>query len=337
MSTSVYPALAADQLRQEEDRCLARELDWLLDSLQETLGSVRAGLADCASLLAADEPGSTLVLSSPRSDHVKGFVRRVGPRVVRGEMQLRMQGLAPAKGHSSFRLVLVGTGTGTGATRSPSQSQSTTSVLVLGQLLDVRRLVGQARDVVDVSSWAGDPTNASFIAGQLRLLAEHVHDACEALRGRDRDRDRGQRPTWWHDPVDASLFEPPLPDHLSFHLAVADAALALELRTLEPAPAVGAPHADRSSSSSSSSRTTAFAVPLRERLAVALGAAAPRPEHDERDRVFRYRGQDVRVKEKITVESQDPSLMAAMAKLAALEHTVAAAKKALDTVMGKDE
>lgn len=65
--------------------------------------------------------------------------------------------------------------------------------------------------------------------------------------------------------------------------------------------------------------------------------APRRPEHDEADMVFRYRGQEVKVREKVRVESQDPSLLAVMAKLSALEHGVAVGRKALDIVMGKDE
>ena len=73
-----------------------------------------------------------------------------------------------------------------------------------------------------------------------------------------------------------------------------------------------------------------------QRLAVAIGAAR-KPEHDESNEVFCYRGVDVRVKEKIRVESADPNLIALMAKLAALEHNVSLSRKALDTVMGRDE
>ena len=46
--------------------------------------SIRSGLEECVALLAPQEPGSTLVLSSSRSDSVKGFVTRVGSRIVRG-------------------------------------------------------------------------------------------------------------------------------------------------------------------------------------------------------------------------------------------------------------
>jgi hypothetical protein len=117
-------------------------------------------------------------------------------------------------------------------------------------------------------------------------------------------------------------FDPPLPPGLSFHLSILDAALLLEVRTLEPLVP------------SSSDYLSPFN--LRDRLAVALGASKPQP-HDEMDQVFTYQGQEVTVKEKIRVESQDPNLMAAMAKMNALERSVALGRKALDMVMGKDD
>ena len=62
----------------------ARELAWLLDSLQETLASLKSGLEECYALLAPIEPGSTLVISSPRSESIKGHITRVGTRIVKG-------------------------------------------------------------------------------------------------------------------------------------------------------------------------------------------------------------------------------------------------------------
>lgn len=74
---------------------------------------------------------------------------------------------------------------------------------------------------------------------------------------------------------------------------------------------------------------------FRDRLAVALGAPRP-PTHDEVDQTFTYRGEQVQVKEKVRVESQDPSLMAALAKLSSLERVVRMSRQALAIVMGKD-
>ena len=72
---------------------------------------------------------------------------------------------------------------------------------------------------------------------------------------------------------------------------------------------------------------------LRQRL----GLAARLPEHDESGQIFTYKGQEVRVREKVKVESQDPNLMAVMAKLSALEHGIGIARKSLAIVMGLDE
>jgi hypothetical protein len=61
-----------------------RELDWLLNSLQDSFASLKEGLEECVDLLAPKEPGSTLVLSSLRSESVKGFVTRIGTKIVKG-------------------------------------------------------------------------------------------------------------------------------------------------------------------------------------------------------------------------------------------------------------
>lgn len=63
------------------------ELQWFLESLQPSLGALKEGLEDCVGLLAPKEPGSTLVLSSLRSESVKGFVTRVGTKLVKGVRQ----------------------------------------------------------------------------------------------------------------------------------------------------------------------------------------------------------------------------------------------------------
>jgi hypothetical protein len=71
-------------------------------------------------------------------------------------------------------------------------------------------------------------------------------------------------------------------------------------------------------------------------LGLALGTSKP-PAHDEVDDIFTWRGQEVKVREKLRVESSDPNLMAALAKLMSLERAVALAREGLNTVMGKDE
>lgn len=61
-----------------------RELEWLLNELRETLEVLKSGLEECYALLAPVEPGSTLVVSTPRAEIVKGHVTRVGTKIVKG-------------------------------------------------------------------------------------------------------------------------------------------------------------------------------------------------------------------------------------------------------------
>lgn len=117
------------------------------------------------------------------------------------------------------------------------------------------------------------------------------------------------------------IYDPTLPRALSPHLSIASTSLLLTVRTLQPF---------RQPSPSAS----LTGLSLRQRLGLAGAGPAP---HDETDQVFLYRGQEVRVVEKVRIESQDPSLMAVMAKLSALGHAVAGWRGNLATVMRVEE
>ena len=120
------------------------------------------------------------------------------------------------------------------------------------------------------------------------------------------------------------IFDPAIPPTLSLSLSVNEASLHLTIRTLQVI---------QSNTPTSFTTDSISGLSLRQRL----GLAAKLPEHDESDQVFSYRGQEVRVREKARVESQDPSLMAVMAKLSALEHGVRVARKSLAIVMRADD
>ncbi|KLU83040.1 hypothetical protein MAPG_02107 [Magnaporthiopsis poae ATCC 64411] len=72
-----------------------RELEWLLDELHATLKNLKHGLEDCYALLAPIDPGSTLVVSTPRNEAVKGHITRVGTRIVKGTLSLRLRTIPP--------------------------------------------------------------------------------------------------------------------------------------------------------------------------------------------------------------------------------------------------
>ncbi|KAF2440570.1 hypothetical protein P171DRAFT_457408 [Karstenula rhodostoma CBS 690.94] len=303
MSTAVWPPIDNTQLAREQAASQARELEWLLVQLRDTLQSLKAGIEECAALLAPSESGSTLVLSSLRSESLKGLVTRVGTRIVKGNVKLRLASLPPPRGATSVDLAI------SSAPQAPT--------LVVPQLTAIRTAINTCLDVIDVTTWTGDATDANFVAGQLRLLHDHISEARQALKGYS-----DTQPAWWENPLDEHIFDPPLPANVSFHLYVFDAALVLEIRTLE------------GQSATADDGYTGFN--LRDRLYGALGGVRP-PVHDEADQVFKFRKQDVRVKEKIRVETQDPALISAMAKLNALEHNVLLSRKALHIVMGREE
>lgn len=75
---------------------------------------------------------------------------------------------------------------------------------------------------------------------------------------------------------------------------------------------------------------------LGTKLAFAIGAQR-RIEHDEMERVYSYKGEEVRVKEKVVVESStDPMLLVLGAKLGSLERSVAAGRATLGVLMGEE-
>lgn len=70
--------------------------------------------------------------------------------------------------------------------------------------MSVRNLVNQSLDIVDVSTYTGDPHDAGFIFSQLHLLHETINEARQMLKG-----DGDVRGNWWEtsvsDNVESSL------------------------------------------------------------------------------------------------------------------------------------
>ncbi|KAM5438741.1 hypothetical protein McanMca71_000748 [Microsporum canis] len=317
MAAWAYPSLPPNHLKEREEQSLSRELEWLLNSLQGTLASLRDGLQECYALLTPNDTGSTLVLSSMRSECVKGFVTRMGSKIVKGDVQLRLNSLPHPRGSPSTRLCL--------------SSNPAAPELVLGQLSSVRRLINDSLDIVDISTYTGDPKNANFIAGQLKLLGDNLAEARQTLKGDG----EGIKQPWFEDSAHEkvgsppsktpSSFDPPLPPYLSFHLSISEAALVLYLRTLEPTSTESVPAA------SFAPNISLGGFSLRDQL-----FGVKQPTHDETGDVFQWHGEEVTVQEKVRVESQDPSLLSAMAKISALEHEVARWREALSILMGDE-
>lgn len=96
---------------------------------------------------------------------------------------MKLGSLPPPRGQSSHKISV------SSAPQAPT--------LVLDQLTSVRTLINSSLDVIDVTKWTGDSRNANFIAGQLRLLFDNIHEAKETLKGEGPDVKE-----WWDEPVD---------------------------------------------------------------------------------------------------------------------------------------
>ena len=203
--------------------------------------------------------------------------------------------------------------------------------LTLSQLVSVKTLINDSLDIIDVSRWTGQSTDGSFISGQLKLLHEHLGEARACLKGPVPGQEHDERvpgKEWWTRSAVENAFEPPLPSHLSLHFTIQDANLVLTVRTLASTSASGTPSTPTADSSFSLSGFN-----LRSRL---LGLGTRLPTHDEMGQVFQWQGrEEVTVREKLRVETGDPSLMSVAAKLSALEHEVGRWRMNVSIVMGQ--
>ncbi|KAK4464576.1 RAVE subunit 2/Rogdi [Cladorrhinum samala] len=364
MSVEIWPRIEPDQLKVAVETSEKRELDWLVQELHETLTNLKQGLEECYALLAPIDPGCTLVLSTPRNEIVKGTITRVGTRIVKGTIHLRLHTLP----HQTITI-------------NPEHP------IHLGPLTTLNSLLTNSIDLLDLtlsyttSSNSDHGSSAPFLSAQLRLLSQSLSESVSLLKGGPSSPSgasdsaapsaaaAADDPSWTSRSASPAHFLPPLPtisssspsspqQSLSFFLTIQESSLILYLRTLEPANAP---------------------VHFSTKLALAIGTAR-RLEHDEADRVFGYRAAsttvppqeqhhhhhhhhqvtdrgeempplgpvlsgtrttkkevDVYVREKVKVESADPALLSLAAKLTALAHTLALARRNLAAVMGETD
>ncbi|PVH73965.1 hypothetical protein DL98DRAFT_659121 [Cadophora sp. DSE1049] len=85
--------------------------------------SLKTGLEEYYGLLASIEPGSTLVMSSPRRESIEGYITKMGTRIVKG--------------------------------CNPSSSSSSTPFTTL------RSILNQSLDLIDIILWKGDRHSAA--------------------------------------------------------------------------------------------------------------------------------------------------------------------------------
>ncbi|KAF4822154.1 hypothetical protein CGCSCA5_v002844 [Colletotrichum siamense] len=335
MSIAIWPPVAPDQLALKTEETLTkmliridpkkRELEWIVNETHTILSDIRHGLQDCYALLAPIDPGSTLVMSTQRNERVKGTVTRVGTRIVKGAVNLQLKTL-------------------------PSQTIALdpSHPIHIAALETIHTHLTECIDLLSLTSTPKPSSNPSQLAAQLRILHASLTESSALLRGPPLN---ASDPAWQSDSCPPVHFAPPLGPNISVHFSLQESSLVLWLRALEP---VDAP--------------PSFGT----KLGLALGTVR-RLEHDEMDRPFRFAyssvtdggekhkhggahprsGQssvsglgtpssngepnEVYVREKVRVESlPDPNLMSLSAKLVALGHTLAGARRNLAAVMGEE-
>ncbi|KAK0387721.1 hypothetical protein NLU13_3966 [Sarocladium strictum] len=320
MSLSVWPPVPPHQLAEKAAQSLDNELRWFIDETLKKCQELKHGLEDCYALLAPIDPGSTLVMSTSRSERVKGTITRVGTRIVKGSLNLQLKTI-PAQ---TINL-------------SPNHD------IHIQPLEQLHTNLTQAIDLLGLTVSDSSPTSsaaetASKLSSTLSLLSDSIAESTSLLKG------PASSEGWQTSSCAPHLFSPELPPTISFYLAVEQCAIVLYLRALEP---VDAP------------------VHIGLKLGLALGTFR-RLEHDEMDRVFTYNPsgeseadnkrhgghyhhnapastkshnkgmEDVYVREKVRIETGDPSLISLYSKLGYLSVMLAEAKTNLAAVMGID-
>ncbi|KAG5744948.1 hypothetical protein H9Q72_007918 [Fusarium xylarioides] len=317
MSIAIWPPVSPAELRLKASETQARELDWIVDETLEVCRDLKHGLEDCYALLAPIDPGSTLVMSTPRNEKVKGTLTRVGTRIVKGTIHLQLRTIPPQ-------------------TMSLSQSKA----IHIQGLDALHGYLNQSIDLLTIT--LSKPQDASSLASTLSILADSLSDSSAILKGPPlTDSD----PAWQMCSCSPDQFVPSIGPNISFYLGLQESCIILWLRALEPV------HAH---------------VHFGTKLGLAFGTVR-RLEHDEMDTVFRYNSQgsniggskrgsarhtpepgssaaevdsndiqEVYVREKVRVESADPSLISIQSKLSYLSHMLGQARRNIAEVLSVD-
>ncbi|CAG9996075.1 unnamed protein product [Clonostachys byssicola] len=319
MSIDIWPPVTAQELKLKEAEAQERELKWIVDETLEVCQYLRHGLEDCYALLAPIDPGSTLVMSTPRNEKVKGTITRVGTRIIKGSLHVQLRTMP-----------------------SLSLSLSQTSAVHIQALDTIHTLLTQSIDMLGLTLHKDRAADVQSLASNLTVLSESLSECTKLLKGPPLT---SSDPGWRLASVPPEQFSPALGPNLSLHFSLQESCVVLWLRALEP---VHAP------------------VHFGTKLGLAIGTVR-RLEHDEMDIVFKYnplgsvdadckrtiarhptggvskpplrpsRLEDVYVREKVRVESADPSLISLYSKLGHLNNVLDQARNNLTAVMGLEQ
>ncbi|RPA83061.1 hypothetical protein BJ508DRAFT_413727 [Ascobolus immersus RN42] len=312
-----------------------RELSWLVKNLPNTIESFRAGLLECLQLISPTEAGSTLALSSPRSEILKGTITRVGTRIEKSNITLKLPSSS-----TPYKLTLL----------PPTPDSPHTHPFVLSQLTDVQNHLTACLSLLPPPPTTNPESQAPLQPWSdpiqthetLLLLKSNLESAHANLVG-----GRGPGRGFPYEAVDARVFTPPLPENIVLDAWINQAAITVDIRNIERLPhsAVSAqfpPSMPERTDTPPTGPETRFG--FGGRLAAVLsgatginvtgGGARRGSTSDGGEGAVKFRNERVRVKERVCVDSQDPCLMAVMAKLMALGHNVGLMIRALEVVEG---
>lgn len=227
----------------------------------------------------------------------------------------------------------------------PPQTVSLASHAIHIQALDALHTnLTQSLDLLGIILSRDAPPDPDSLAQSLALLSESLSESAALLKGPPRAT---PDPSWQTSSCPPDLFSPALGPNISVYIGLQDSCVVLVIRALEPVHA---------------------SFHLGTRLGLAIGTVR-RLEHDEMDTVFRWNPagsemadprrpgtrhsltrpssrhtdeqpsgdlEEVYVREKIRVESADPSLISLYSKLGFLSHMLGQTRRNLAAVMRTD-
>ncbi|KAK0612438.1 RAVE subunit 2/Rogdi [Bombardia bombarda] len=365
MSVEIWPPIAPEQLKIAVETSHDRELDWLVQELRETLTSLKHSLEDCYALLAPIDPGSTLVLSTPRNEVVKGHVTRVGTRIVKGTIHLRLRTLP----HQTLTI-------------NPDHP------IHIGALTSLHTLLTSSIDLLDLTLSYSYPSSSApkpnptqkpkhpnhpsdssllpqFLSTQLRLLSTSLTEASALLKGPPLTI---ADPSWTtRSPADAPVNfgtklalaigttrrlehdeservfgfccdDVPTQDGGGGGYPLAHTKSGLVVHGTGRAQSVAGGGGGGGGVALSGTRRGISPGGKRPAAASVSGGAASGDNSHGHNGGGGNRKKEVEVfvREKVRVESADPSLLSLSSKLTALGHTLALARRNLASVMGED-
>ncbi|KOS20969.1 hypothetical protein ESCO_004087 [Escovopsis weberi] len=210
MSFDIWPPVTPTELESKAKQAQDRELEWIARRTIAACRELKLGLEGCYALLAPAEPGSTLVMSTPRNEKVKGTITRVGTRIVKGSLGLQLRMMPPQT-----------------LTLAPAHD------IPVPALEDLHIRLTESIDLLALvlSHAEARAPDAHSLSSALRLLTDSIASAVALLKGPpvgDPLRD------WTSESVAPTSFAPPLGPNLSFYIAVRECAVVLWLRVLEP-------------------------------------------------------------------------------------------------------